>query len=186
MTSPVSGQDVTDITNVLSGLSSDADRVDLPGTLFESDKIYAFKLKVATFLNPSSFEEVTHSITKATDPVPALTLSSSIDLNEGEVVVSEDLSIKASAIVSTIAVVQYGGHKFSSAGTRCLSLFYILHHPHRPLLLSCSSSSSFCIFSSFALSFTLVSSFSSPPLPPVACLYNFTPCFHELISVFIQ
>ena len=103
LTLPVSGQDVTNITNVLSGLNSD--RVDLPGSLFESDRVYVFTLKVATFLNPSSFEEITHSITKASDPVPALTLSSNIDLNEGEVFVSEGLSIKASAIVSTTAVV---------------------------------------------------------------------------------
>ena len=105
LTSPVSGQDVTDITNVLSGLNLDADRVDLPGSLFESDIVYVFKLKVATFLDPLSFEEITHSITKASEPVPALTLSSSIDLNEGEVFVSEGLSIKASAIVSTTVVV---------------------------------------------------------------------------------
>ena len=106
MTSPESGQDVTEIENVLGGLSTDADRVDLPGTVFESGKVYEFKLKVATFLNPSSFEEITHSITKATDPVPALTLSSSIDLNEGEVFVSEGLSIKASAVVSATTVAQ--------------------------------------------------------------------------------
>lgn len=100
-----SGQDVTDITDVLSGLNSDADRVELSGSLFESDRVYVFKLKVATFLDPLSFEEITHSVTKARDPVPALTLSSSIDLNEGEVFVSEGLSIKASAIVSTTAAV---------------------------------------------------------------------------------
>ena len=101
MTSPDSGQDFTDITNVLNELSLDADRVNLPGTMFETDKTYEFKLKVANFLNQSSFEEITHLITKAAEPVPALTMSSSIDLNEGEVFVSEDLSIKASAIVST-------------------------------------------------------------------------------------
>ena len=112
LTSPLSGQDVTNISNVLTGLSPDTDRVDLPGTLFQPDKVYVFKLKVATFLNPSSFEEITHSIIKATDPVPSLTLSSSIDLNEGEVFVSEGLSIKASAIVSTTAVAQYSSHKF--------------------------------------------------------------------------
>lgn len=105
MASPISGQDVLDITGVLDGLNSDADRVELPGSLFESDKVYVFKLKVATFLDSSNFEEITHSVTKASDPVPALTLSSSIDLSEGEVFVSEGLSIKASAIVSTTAVV---------------------------------------------------------------------------------
>lgn len=103
--SPDSGQDFTEITGVLDGPAPDADRVDLPGTLFQSGKVYVFKLKVANFLNQSSFEEITHSIIKSTDPVPALTLSSSIDLNEGEVFVSEGLSIKASAIVSTTALV---------------------------------------------------------------------------------
>jgi len=97
--SPNSGPDVTAINSVLSGISND-DRVDLPGTVFDPDKVYEFKLKVATFLSPTSFEEITHSITKATEPVPALTLSSSIDLNEGEVFVSDGLSIKASAVVA--------------------------------------------------------------------------------------
>ena len=78
----------------------------LPGTMFETDKAYEFKLKVANFLYPSIFEEVTHVITKAAEPVPALTLSSGIELTEGEVFVSEDLSIKASAIVSTTAADQ--------------------------------------------------------------------------------
>ena len=72
--------------------------------MFETDRAYEFKLKVANFLYPSSFEEVTHVIRKATEPVPALTLSSGIELTEGEVFVSEDLSIKASAIVSTTAL----------------------------------------------------------------------------------
>jgi len=102
--SPDSGQDSTAIRDVLSGLADD--RVDLPGSLFESGKVYSFKLKVANFLNQSSFEETTHWVIKSTDPVPALTLSSSIDLNEGEVFVSEHLSIKASAIVSTTAAAQ--------------------------------------------------------------------------------
>ena len=106
LTSPNSGQDVTDITNVLKELSLDAVRVKLPGTMFEIDKVYEFKLKVANFLYPSSFEEDTHVITKAAEPVPALTLSSSIELSKGEVFVSEDLSIKASAVVSATAVAQ--------------------------------------------------------------------------------
>jgi len=104
LTSPNSGQDFTDITNVLNELRSDAHRVELPGTMFETDKAYEFKLKVANFLYPSNFEEVTQVIRKATEPVPALTLSSGIELTEGEVFVSEDLSIKASAIVSTTAL----------------------------------------------------------------------------------
>ena len=106
MTSPNKGQDVTNITNFLNELSLDAVRVKLPGTMFEIDTAYEFQLKVANFLYPSSFEEVTHVITKAAEPVPALTLSSGIELSEGEVYVSEDLSIKASAIVSTTAVAQ--------------------------------------------------------------------------------
>ena len=107
LASPDSGQDAAGIEAVLNGLSSDADRVDLPGSLFESDKVYVFTLKVATFLDPSSFEQITHSITKASEPVPALTLGSSIDLSDGEVFVSEELSIKASAIVSTTAVARH-------------------------------------------------------------------------------
>ena len=106
LTSPNKGQDVTNITNFLNELSLDAVRVKLPGTMFEIDTAYEFQLKVANFLYPSSFEEVTHVITKAAEPVPALTLSSGIELSEGEVYVSEDLSIKASAIVSTTAVAQ--------------------------------------------------------------------------------
>lgn len=117
LTSPNSGQDVTDITNVLNELSSDTNRVNLAGAMFDTDKVYEFKLKVANFLNQSSFEEVTHLITKAAGPVPAVTLSSSIDLNEGKALVSEDLSIKASVIVSTVVLAQYGGDKFSSAST---------------------------------------------------------------------
>ncbi|KAJ7370600.1 hypothetical protein OS493_031336 [Desmophyllum pertusum] len=52
------------------------------------------EIQLANFLNASSFEEVTHSIIKATVPVPALMLSSNIRLNKGEVFVSEDLSIR--------------------------------------------------------------------------------------------
>ena len=123
LTSPKAGNDATAITSVLSGLSSDDDRVKIHGELLEAGKQYVFKLKVANFLNPSGFEEATHSVIKASDPVPALTLSSSIDLSEGEVFVSEDLSIKASAIVSTSAVVYNGGYRF-------LLLLLLLHHHH--------------------------------------------------------
>ena len=59
-----------------------------------------FKLRVANFLNRADFQETTHTVTKNSDPVPALTLSSSIDLIDGEVYVSEDFSIKTNAIVS--------------------------------------------------------------------------------------
>lgn len=102
LTSPNGGSDVVNIRNVLNGLGSDADRVNILGTLFETGKTYEFTLNVANFLRPSEFEEVTHSITKATEPVPALTLSSGIDLNVGEVFVSEELSIKANVLVSAI------------------------------------------------------------------------------------
>ncbi|XP_078368614.1 uncharacterized protein LOC144652478 isoform X2 [Oculina patagonica] len=100
LTSPNGGQDVVNIRNVLNGLGPDADRINILGTLFGTGKTYELTLKVANFLRPSEFEEVTHSITKATEPVPALTLSSGIDLNVGEVYVSEELSIKANILVA--------------------------------------------------------------------------------------
>ena len=90
------GSDVTDIESVLTN----DDSVKINGKLLESGETYAFKLKVANFLNPSGFEETTHSVTKNSDPVPALTLSSSIDLIDGKVYVSEEFSIKTNAIVS--------------------------------------------------------------------------------------
>lgn len=92
----LNGGDVTDIESVLTN----DDSVKINGKLLESGKTYAFKLKVANFLNLSGFEETTHSVTKNSDPVPALTLSSSIDLIDGKVYVSEEFSIKTNAIVS--------------------------------------------------------------------------------------
>ena len=100
MTSPNSGADVTAINNILGTLSGDADRIHIPGTVLEAGKTYEFRLGVANFLSPLSFENVTHSVVKAADPVPSLTLSSFIDLDTGEVYVSEELSIKAKAVVS--------------------------------------------------------------------------------------
>ena len=97
MTSP-DDNDVTDIKSVLVALSSDDDSVKIYGGLLESGKTYMFHLEVANFLNRG--DNHTHKVTKNSDPVPALTLSSSIDLIDGEVYVSEDFSIKTNAIVS--------------------------------------------------------------------------------------
>lgn len=97
MTSP-DDNDVADITSVLDALSSDDDDVKIYGGLLESGKTYMFHLEVANFLNRG--DNHTHKVTKNSDPVPALTLSSSIDLIDGEVYVSEDFSIKTNAIVS--------------------------------------------------------------------------------------
>lgn len=55
---------------------------------------------MANFLNTSRFEETSHSVIKVSDPVPELTLSSSIDLSEGEVFVSEDFYIRTTVTVS--------------------------------------------------------------------------------------
>jgi len=103
LTSPNSGADVTAINNILGALSGDADRIHIPGTVLEAGKTYEFRLGVANFLSPSSFENVTHSVLKAADPVPSLTLSSFIDLDTGEFYVSEELYIKARAVVAPCA-----------------------------------------------------------------------------------
>ena len=100
--SPNNGSDVTAINNILSGLGPDADRIHIPGKTLKAGKTYVFQLGVANFLNPSTFQNVTHSVVKAADPVPFLSLSSSIDLGEGEVYVSKDLSIKVTADVSNV------------------------------------------------------------------------------------
>lgn len=97
VTSP-DDNNVTDIKSVLDALSSDDDSVKIYGGLLESGKTYMFHLEVANFLNRG--DNHTHKVTKNSDPVPALTLSSSIDLIDGEVYVSEDFSIKTNAIVS--------------------------------------------------------------------------------------
>ena len=99
LTYPNSGQDFTAISNLLAGLNEDADRVNIPGTLFETNTTYVFTFTVTNFFNEQG--QVTHSIAKSAQPVPALTLSSDIDLNVGEIFVSEELSIKANALVST-------------------------------------------------------------------------------------
>ena len=89
---------VTDIEGVLDALSSDDDSVKIYGGLLDSGKTYEFTLTVTNFLNRA--DNYNHTVTKNSDPVPALTLSSSIDLIDGEVYVSEDFSIKTNAIVS--------------------------------------------------------------------------------------
>ncbi|PFX24468.1 hypothetical protein AWC38_SpisGene10933 [Stylophora pistillata] len=101
--SPNAGSNVTAITDILSNLSSNSDRVEIPGSLVESNETYLFKLEVANFLNTSEFEETTHSVIKVSDPVPALTLSSSIDLSEGKMFVSEEFHIRATVIVAPCA-----------------------------------------------------------------------------------
>ena len=100
MISPSSGANVTDIASVLSGHGPNDDRVKIPGLLLSAGTTYMFQLGVANFLSPSAYENVTHTVTKATDPVPALTLSSRIDLQTGQVFASEQLAIRAKAIVS--------------------------------------------------------------------------------------
>ena len=100
MLSPSSGANVTDISSVLSGYGSDADRVKIFGDLLTPGVEYVFQLGVANFLKPSNFENDTYAVKKASIPVPELTLSSRIDLKTGEILVSEGLSITARAVVS--------------------------------------------------------------------------------------
>lgn len=101
LVSPTSGDDATDINNILNALSPNDDRIHIPGTIFTADQTYEFSLGVANFLDPASFQTVRHSVVKAAEPVPELTLSSSADLNQTPAVVyvSEDLYIKAQAVV---------------------------------------------------------------------------------------
>ena len=105
LVSPTSGNDATDINNILNALSPNDDRIHIPGTILTADKTYEFRLAVANFLNPASFQTVTHSVVKAAEPVPELTLSSSTDLDQTPalVYVSEDLYIKAKAVVSVFS-----------------------------------------------------------------------------------
>lgn len=95
--SPSSGDDVNGINNTLNALSKDADSILIPGTILTAGRTYEFELGVANFLNPSTFEKVTHSVIKAANPVPFLSIFASSD--EGEVYVSEELSIKVTADV---------------------------------------------------------------------------------------
>ena len=80
---------------------TNSDRVlIIPGDLLTAGASYEFQLGVSNFLNPTYFENVTHSVVKSPDPVPFLSLSSSVNLETGEVFVSEDLIIKVTAEVS--------------------------------------------------------------------------------------
>ena len=132
---------VTDITSVLDALSSDDDSVKINGELLDSGKTYVFKLEAANFLNRADFQETTHIVTKNSDPVPALTLSSSIDLIDGEVYVSEEFSIKTNAIVSKSMMLTFKAVNSSSPSSSSFVLY-----PSSP------SSSSFFSFLSFPYS----------------------------------
>ncbi|XP_068706586.1 uncharacterized protein [Montipora foliosa] len=80
---------------------TNSDRVlIIPGDLLTAGASYEFQLGVSNFLNPTYFENVTHSVVKSPDPVPFLSLSSSVNLETGEVFVSEDLIIKVTAEVA--------------------------------------------------------------------------------------
>ena len=105
LVSPTSGFGADDINSILNALSPNDDRIHIPGTILTADKTYKFRLAVANFLNPASFQTVTHSVVKAAEPVPELTLSSSTDLDQTPalVYVSEDLYIKAQAVVSVFS-----------------------------------------------------------------------------------
>lgn len=107
LVSPTSGFGADDINSILNALSPNDDRIHIPGTILTADKTYKFRLAVANFLNPASFQTVTHSVVKAAEPVPELTLSSSTDLDQTPalVYVSEDLYIKAQAVVSVFNLV---------------------------------------------------------------------------------
>ena len=105
LVSPTSGVD--NIVNILNALSPNDDRIHIPGTILTADRTYEFSLGVANFLDPASFQTVRHSVVKAAEPVPELTLSSSVDLDQTPVVVyvSEDLYIKAQAVVSVFSYI---------------------------------------------------------------------------------
>lgn len=150
---------VTDITSVLDALSSDDDSVKINGELLDSGKTYVFKLEAANFLNRADFQETTHIVTKNSDPVPALTLSSSIDLIDGEVYVSEEFSIKTNAIVSKSMMLTFKAVNSSSPSSSSSFLLYP----------SSTSSSSFFSFLSFPYS-ARIFSFSTISILPFSLL----------------
>ena len=150
---------VTDITSVLDALSSDDDSVKINGELLDSGKTYVFKLEAANFLNRADFQETTHIVTKNSDPVPALTLSSSIDLIDGEVYVSEEFSIKTNAIVSKSMMLTFKAVNSSSPSSSSSFLLYP----------SSTSSSSFFSFLSFPYS-ARIFSFSTFSILPFSLL----------------
>lgn len=88
------------ISDILSALKNDTDRVHIPGALLTAATTYTFELRMANFLNPAAFENVTHAVEKVDAPVPLLSLSSSIDLEKGEAFVSQNLVIKVTVVVS--------------------------------------------------------------------------------------
>lgn len=150
---------VTDITSVLDALSSDDDSVKINGELLDSGKTYVFKLEAANFLNRADFQETTHIVTKNSDPVPALTLSSSIDLIDGEVYVSEEFSIKTNVIVSKSMMLTFKAVNSSSPSSSSSFLLYP----------SSTSSSSFFSFLSFPYS-ARIFSFSTISILPFSLL----------------
>ena len=150
---------VTDITSVLDALSSDDDSVKINGELLDSGKTYVFKLEAANFLNRADFQETTHIVTKNSDPVPALTLSSSIDLIDGEVYVSEEFSIKTNAIVSKSMMLTFKAVNSSSPSSSSSFLLYP----------SSTSSSSFFSFLSLPYS-ARIFSFSTFSILPFSLL----------------
>ena len=150
---------VTDITSVLDALSSDDDSVKINGELLDSGKTYVFKLEAANFLNRADFQETTHIVTKNSDPVPALTLSSSIDLTDGEVYVSEEFSIKTNVIVSKSMMLTFKAVNSSSPSSSSSFLLYP----------SSTSSSSFFSFLSFPYS-ARIFSFSTFSILPFSLL----------------
>ncbi|KAK2568306.1 Polycystin-1 [Acropora cervicornis] len=98
--SPSNDSHFANITDILSALSDDTDRVHIPGGLLTPGTTYEFELRMANFLNPAAFEKVTHSVVKVDAPVPLLSLSSSIDLEKGEAFVSQNLVIKVTAVIA--------------------------------------------------------------------------------------
>ena len=101
--SPSNDSHFANISDILSALSNDTDRVHIPGGLLTPGTTYEFELRMANFLNPTAFEKVTHSVVKVDAPVPLLSLSSSINLEKGEAFVSQNLVIKVTAVVSITA-----------------------------------------------------------------------------------
>lgn len=98
--SPSNDSHFANITDILSALSNETDRVHLSGGLLTPGTTYEFELRMANFLKPAVFEKVTHSVVKVDAPIPLLSLSSSIDLEKGEAYVAQNLVIKVTAVVS--------------------------------------------------------------------------------------
>ena len=110
--SPSSDLHFGNISDILSALNNDTDRVHIPGGLLTPRTKYTFELRMANFLNPAAFENVTHSVEKVDAPVPLLSLSSSIDLEKGEAFVSQNLVIKVTVVVSITTTTTLLLHKY--------------------------------------------------------------------------